>query len=335
MRLLKIVVADMLLVLGMAAIALAQWQPIGNVTAVKATPNGMELQAGRGRVRITTISPSIVRVRYAPDGTFTPEHSFRLLSDTGFSAPQVRFTDNAQSAEFATAELRVIVTKSPLNVAFLNSAGDVILQDDPKRPAVWNGKSFRLYKTMPANEHYFGLGEKSGPLDHRGQTFVNWNTDAYGYQESTDPLYQTIPFFLGLREGRAYGLFLDNTYRSSFDFGRELRDSYSFGAEGGDLDYYFFYGPEPRKVVESYTALTGRTPLPPLFALGFQQSRYSYFPEARVLWLANAFRRRRIPAAVLYLDIDYQDNNRPFTVDSQRFPHFKQMVQELAQDGFK
>ena len=128
----------------------------------------------------------------------------------------------------------------------------------------YDGAAFRIWKSMPEDEHYFGLGDKAGPLDHRNQAFTNWNTDAFGWQESTDPLYKTIPFFLALKNGKSYGIFLDNTWRSNFDFGKESRDTYSFGSDGGELDYYFFYGPRPKQVVENFTALVGRTPLPPL-----------------------------------------------------------------------
>src|SRR5438093_875005 len=83
------------------------------------------------------------------------------------------------------------------------------------------------WQTMPDDEHYFGLGDHTGPLDHREIAFTNWNTDMFGWQESTDPLYKAIPFFLAMRHGVAYGLFLDNTYRSNFDFGKEARDLYS------------------------------------------------------------------------------------------------------------
>src|SRR5204863_7746726 len=131
------------------------------------------------------------------------------------------------------------------------------------------------------------------------------------------------------RNGASYGIFLDNTFRSSFDFGKQRGDTYSFGAEGGDLDYYFINGPEPKRVVEEFTSLVGRTPLPPLFALGYQQCRYSYYPEARVREVAGEFRNRRIPGDVIYLDIDYQQNNRPFTVDGERFPTFEQMITDL------
>ena len=82
------------------------------------------------------------------------------------------------------------------------------------------------------------------------------NTDAYSWGTGTDPLYKTIPFFMGVRKGKAYGIFLDNTYRSSFEFGKLMHDAYSFGAEDGPLDYYFIYGPEPKAVVQSFTSLT-------------------------------------------------------------------------------
>ena len=131
---------------------------------------------------------------------------------------------------------------------------------------------------MPAEENYYGLGDKPGPMNRRNHAFTMWNTDVYGWQESDDPLYKTIPFFIGLRKGMAYGIFFDNTWRSSFDFGKESPDFFSFGAEGGELNYYFFAGPEPKKIVQEFTALVGRTPLPPLWTLGFQQSRYSYYP---------------------------------------------------------
>src|SRR5262249_9655905 len=111
--------------------------------------------------------------------------------------------------------------------------------------------------------------------------------------------------------------------------------AYSMAASGGALDYYFIYGPEPRQVVEQFTQLVGRTPLPPLFTLGYQQCRYSYYPESQVRNIAAEFRRRKIPADVVYLDIDYQQANRPFTVDRERFPNFQGMVRDLREEGFK
>ena len=140
----------------------------------------------------------------------------------------------------------------------------------------FHSDSYRVFKKMPMDEHYFGLGDKVGPLDRRDQAFRLWNTDAFRFQESTDPLYKSIPFFMTMRAGRSMGFLLDNTWSTSFDFGKSERNTYSFGAEGGPIDYYIFYGPDPKQVVQTYAWLTGLPPLPPLWSLGFQQSRFSY-----------------------------------------------------------
>lgn len=310
------------------------WQPIVDVSSTQQIPSGIELLSRTARVRITAISPNVLRLRYAPNGTFPGEHSFAVLP-TGVREPVgVHVEESAASVMLETGELRAKILRSPLRVLFLDKQGEVISQDLPGYPVAFNGSAFRVWKSMPEDEHYFGLGDKTGPLDHRNLAFTMWNTDAFGWQESTDPLYKDIPFFLAMRKGRAYGIFLDNTYRTSFEFGKEARDSYSFGSDGGELDYYFFYGPDPKRVIEDFTALVGREPLPPLFAVGYQQCRYSYYPESRVREIATEFRKRRIPADVIYLDIDYQEQNRPFTVDRKKFPTFEKMIQDLRAEGF-
>ena len=200
-------------------------------------------------------------------------------------------------------------------------------------PHNFSSVDFSIHKAMPSDEHYFGLGDKAGTFDRRNQAYTLWNTDI-GTQESIDPIYKSIPFFLAIGGGRNYGIFLDNTWRSWFDFGKQERDTYSFGAEGGPLNYYLIYGANPKQVVEGYTYLTGTHPLPPLWTLGFQQSRYSYTPESQIREIADRFRADKIPGDVLYLDIDYQDRNRPFTVNPQTFPNFPGLVSDLRKQHF-
>ena len=312
------------------------WTPVGSVSAMENLPNGIELSVGNGKMRLIALAGSVIRVRYAADGTFPPDQSFAVLPDSFPKSQEVSVPErHGDYVSFHTGAVEVRAYFSPVRLVFLDRDGRIISQDEPRYPLSVNGRAFRVWKTMPENEHYFGLGDKTGPLDHRNLAFTMWNTDAFGWQESTDPLYKDIPFFLAMANGQAYGVFLDNTYRASFDFGKESPDSYSFGAEGGSLDYYFFYGPDPKKVIHDFTTLVGRGELPALFALGYQQCRYSYYPEARVREVADEFRKRKIPADVLYLDIDYQQNNRPFIVDRERFPHFEGMVKGLKDEGFK
>jgi len=316
------------LLLGQISLASDGWERMGSVTSVKVLPHGVELTAGRARVRITAILPSIIRVRYSQGEEFPAKRSFAVLSNNFSEPPSVRVDQSAEAILMDSGAIQVEVRKSPLRIVFMDSNGSVVSQDQPGYPVSFKGRTFRVWKSMPQDEHYFGLGDKSGPLDHRNLAFTMWNTGAFGR-------YKSIPFFLAMRKGSAYGIFLDNTYRSNFDFGKASRDTYSFGADGGELDYYFFYGPDPKRVVGDFTRLVGRTPLPPLFALGYQQCRYSYYPESRLREVASEFRKRKIPADVVYLDIDYQQNNRPFTIDRKRFPTFEKMITDLNSEGFK
>lgn len=324
------------LLVASSALAQSGWETLGDLQSFEKKSDAVEIQAQRGRVRISALAPDVVRVRYSFGGKFSDRQSFAVLPDA-FSgkARQLQVEDSGQELSVSAGSITVRASKSPLQLSFFDANGKLISQDAPGLPPQFNGSAFKVWKAMPEDEHYFALGDKTGPMDHRNLAFTMWNTDQFGWQESTDPLYKDIPFIFGFRNGAAYGIFLDNTYRSSFDFGKERRDAYSFGADGGDLDYYFFYGPEPKSVVEQFTELVGRMPLPPLFALGYQQCRYSYYPESQVREIAAGFRQRKIPADVIYLDIDYQQNNRPFTVDRERFPNFEGMVKDLRAQGFK
>ena len=318
--------------LGCVSAFAQQWQHVGNADRVQKLPDGVELSAGQARVRVTVFREGVVRVRLAPQGSFAKDYSWAVIETP--QPPSIKIDDSKDEVRIASHAVVVRIKKSPISIEFGDSGGHAILADEPSLPMAWDGSHIRVWKRMPAEEGYYGLGDKGGPINRRGRAFTMWNSDAYGWQEFTDPLYKSIPFWIGLRQGAAYGVFFDNTYRSDFDFGKESKNYYSFGAEAGEVNYYFFAGPAPKTVLEEYTALIGRTPLPPLWSLGYQQSRYSYYPEARVREIANLLRSKRIPADAIYLDIDYQDGYRVFTVDRSRFPTFEQMIRDLRAQGF-
>jgi alpha-glucosidase len=304
------------------------------VTASRALPNGIELHAGPAIMQITALRDDIVRVRVGPAGQLPEDASWAVLPASRTAAVAVSGLHGGASVGFKTARLRVEVQKDPLTLTVTDLDGHVIVEDLPGRPIEYHGTSFRVYRKSPADEHYFGLGDKPGPIDRRNEAFTDWNTDAFGWQESTDPIYKSIPYFITFRHGIAAATFLDNTGRASFDFNKEYRDGYSFGSPTGSLDYYILYGPEPKAVVAGWAWLVGTAPMPPLWSFGYQQSRYSYYPEAEVRRIAARLRSERIPADVIWLDIDYQLKNRPFTVDPERFPHFDEMIKDLRADHF-
>jgi alpha-glucosidase len=308
------------------------WQHLGKVQRVEKLQDGVELTSGAAKVRITAFNEGVFRVRLAPTGVFAKDSSWAVIVSP--EPPVLKIEENQKEIRIITSRLIATIQKSPLLINFAEPAGSVLLADEPTLPMAWNGPRIHVWKKMPQDENYFGLGDKPGPMNRRNRSFTNWNTDAFGWQESTDPIYKTIPFFIGLMKGVAYGLFFDNTYRSSFDFGKESPDYFSFGAEGGELNYYFFAGPEPKKIIEQYSALTGRTPLPPFWTLGYQQCRYSYYPEARVREIAQLLRSKKISADTIYLDIDYQEGYAPFTINRQYFPDFEKMIADLREQGF-
>jgi alpha-glucosidase len=316
---------------GSAAIAQG-WQHVGKVQRVEKLKDGVELTAGPAKVRITAFRDGIFRVRLAPTGTFPKDSSWAMIESP--DPPAVKIEETPKQLRIIAGNVIAAVQKSPLLISFSDAAGNLLLADESSLPMAWNGQRVHAWKKMPLDDNYFGLGDKGGPMNRRNRSFTNWNTDEFGWQESTDPLYKTIPFFIGLRKGAAYGLFFDNAYRSVFDFGKESPDYFSFGAEGGELNYYFIAGPEPKEIISRYTAMTGRSPLPPLWSLGYQQCRYSYYRN-RARGKSSIRFARKIPADVIYFDIDFQDGNAPFTINREYFPTFEKMIADFRAQGMR
>jgi alpha-glucosidase len=331
--------------LGWKQATFAAWQTLGAVTQMTASTNSMELSTQSGaHVRINFVSQDVLRIRMNPHGVFATDFSYALTHATPAS---IALNIDAQpSGELliirpAGADgLRVIVHKQPsLLIDITDADGKVIVTDDPARPMAFdlqNG-AVETSKLRAATELYYGFGEKALPLSRHQQYMTMWNSDTPRYAPGLDPLYQDIPFFLALHDGKSYGVFFDNTWRSYFDMGKTDPARYSFGAGGGELNYYVFSGGverSPATVLHDYSALTGRGELPPVWALGYQQSRYSYTPQARVEEVARTFRAKKIPADVIYLDIDYMQGFRVFTWSQRDFPAPEKMLRELHDEGF-
>ncbi|CAN5652694.1 glycoside hydrolase family 31 protein [soil metagenome] len=321
--------------------AQAAWRGAGDVSDVVRRADGVVLTLTSGaRASITFISPTVVRVRLAPRGTFERDQSY-AIETAGRKAVNTVVRETAEAITISMPEgATVSVRRRPFLVTLLDSRGRIVVEDDPARPTSFDPEtdSVECSKRRAETETYYGLGEKAMPMSRHTQQVVMWNTDTYAYPNGLDPIYQSIPFFLALHEGRAYGLFLDNTYRTYFDMGKTAPERYTFGAAGGELNYYLFTGGlerSPKEVLRNYTELTGHTPLPPIWALGYQQSRWSYFPESRVREIVRRFREGRIPADVIYLDIDYMDGYRIFTWDKSRFPDPGKMISDFRADGFR
>ena len=323
---------------------IAGWRDVGRVTSVtKSKTNGVILATSSGaKVLVEFFGVSVVRIRIAPSGQFERDFSYAIDGMDRFATPKTTVSQTASTVTLTKFDSTlVVIQKSPFSVSITDDTGKPVIQNDARHPTGFDLATGEIQTTMlrrSETETYYGFGEKAfAEMSRNGKFIVNWNTDTFSYPIGTDPVYQSIPFFTALYDGRAYGLFFNNTFRTWFDMGAKSPGSYSFGANGGELDYFVFTGSKdksPKEVLADYATLTGKTPLPPIWALGNQQSRWSYFPESRVREIADGFRKNKIPADVIYLDIDYMDGYRVFTWDKTRFPDPPKLISDLKKDGF-
>lgn len=288
---------------------------------------------------VNLISPEIFQLTYYLEGDVRSGFSYAVNPD--FDPPTVDYTFEEKKTHYVieTDSLVAKIAKKQLLVDFYDTKGNILCEDEDgfyRRESLMKGISeLKVTKKAPRGVRYFGLGDKAVDVDLRGRAYENWNTDSYAYKRGDDPLYRSIPFYLGLIEDRGYGIFMDNTYRTRFSFDRQKDRVSSFSARGGVMNYYFIYGPELNAVTERYTKLTGTPEMPPLWALGYHQCRWSYYPESRVRELADTFRKKNIPCDAIYLDIDYMDEYRCFTWNKELFPNPKKMIADLKKQGFK
>lgn len=306
--------------------------PVGDLEKVTIGEQDIVFKTTNAYGKVTVYSPSVIRVR------LDKQELGRDFSYAVVGVPEktmTNITQDSQTVTIKTDSLKVIVTKQPYAIAFYTPDGQLISADEKGLTTSWTGQTVTTYKKMQDGEHFIGLGEKTGNLDRRGSGYTNWNSDTYAYSISQDPIYSTIPFYIGIHHHLNYGVFLDNTYQSDFNFGASNNRFSSFGARGGEMNYYFIYHKRAADIITSYTYLTGRMPLPPLWSLGYQQNRYSYYPEAEVMRIAHTLRENKIPADGITLDIHYMDRYQLFTWNKERFPNPAGMNAELQKLGFR
>ncbi|WP_152395520.1 glycoside hydrolase family 31 protein [Paenibacillus guangzhouensis] len=309
----------------------ALWQHLGEFTALEQEGNAYICRGTKGSAAIVFLSDNVFRAKIFHGEQVDLTTTVAVLPQSG--SVNVSVSEEAERVVFRTMSIQVAMDKRDLSLAVEDLNGRLIMQ---QQPVAWNarGEMHALY-AMPEDSHFYGLGEKTSFLDKRGEKYTNWNTDVYApHVPEIEALYESIPLLIHMVDGRSYGLFLDNPGRSDFDM-RSQETLFKIGCSTGAYDLYFIHGPELKDVVKRYTGLTGRMDLPPKWAIGYHQSRYSYMNQQEVLELARTFRAKQIPCDVIYLDIHYMDEYRVFTFDPVRFPDPEGMIEELRGMGIR
>lgn len=327
----KLIVSVILL--AMAYFATAQQYPdnsLGNLKKLTKGKNSLTIETTNGIAQVTVYSPEIIRVRInkqLPAGDF----SYAVVGQP--VECKVKILETEGQILVITDSLRLQVSTDPVRFTFTTHDGKQVINEDDTFGTTWVGEEVTTFKKLQEGEKFIGLGEKTGNLDRRGEGYMNWNSDVPGYGVNHDPIYASFPFYIGIHHNVAYGIYFDNTHKSYFNFGASNDRFSSFGADAGEMNYYFIGGNSVCEIIQNYTYLTGRMPMPPIWSLGFQQSRWSYYPDSQVMDIARTFRDKKIPLDVLYLDIHYMDAYKVFTWHPERFPNPSKMVGDLSNMG--
>jgi alpha-glucosidase len=324
-----------------------RYEPLGAGELLDHNDASLRLRAGSTTVEVTALAPDLYRVGMFPAGG-PPRYDSEAIAREDWEPVEVSMQESDEELTLSTIAATARISLNPLRIGFSDASGREFAVDDRElgmgavetaNADIFSeplGSPVRLYKRREAGERYFGCGERTSGLEKTGSYQVFYNVDPpLGHTASFNNLYSSIPFTLSLANGKAHGLFFDNTHRVEFDLALTNEEHAYYGAEGGAIVYYVFCGPTPADVVDRYTELTGRTPMPPLWSLGNQQCRYSYMNQEEVREIASGFREHDIPCDVIYLDIHYMDGYRVFTWNNDRFPDPQGLISDLEEKGFR
>ncbi|RPH93504.1 DUF5110 domain-containing protein [candidate division KSB1 bacterium] len=292
--------------------------------------NEWQFAAGVPKMTVTMYADNIIKVSLYPDGLIQPDTSDVVTLPPG--NPGWLWTRNDSSMLFIlpSGGIHLNVSFYPLRLAF--GLGEAPATDTCS--FFWNGASRGLRKKMSAGERIYGGGERALPLNRRGQLLTSYNSPDYCYGFGAADLSITIPFLLSSRN---WGIYFDDPYPATMDIGNTSPDWLKYTAEGGRLSFYFIAGNNPASVLEHYTELTGRQPLPPLWALGYLQSRFGYHNVGEARALVNAFRNEHIPLDAIILDLYWFGWGQmgDFDWDYSQWPDPADMMRDFDSVGVK
>lgn len=303
----------------------------GRLIEVQTVPGGASFVFERAGLEAVYLATDLVRFSWEPGQPPLPY----ALEDRKWNPPEINVSQTAEGFHIVSPAIRITVHP---NGAVTSSDGrgvEIRSVNPPRFKPASHGPTWTEAIRLRSEEHLYGLGEHTAPLNLRGRTFTFWNSDPSGsYGPGDDPIYMTFPVYMGMHSGGSYLVFYENAHPGIFSSPvapPEPTDA-QITFTGGMLRTYLMIG-APQQLLERYTELTGRPPLPPRWSLGYHQSRWGYKTEAEVRALASEFACQEMPVSAIHLDIDYMDGYRVFTVDRRRFPDLKRLAADLETQG--
>ncbi len=307
----------------------------GNLVQASEISNGAQFDFDKASLEVQFLAEGVTRLTWTP-GSLPLPYGLRRTEWMGAAANLSR---HGQQWMLSSPGLKIEV-KSDGALRFTYPDGRMI---HAQRPPAWQGDpqspAWTAVAELAPEECIYGLGEQTWNLNRRGAQARMWNTDPYGaYGFGDDPIYMPMPVYLGLHIQGSYLVFYENYHPALFEFDplgkKDPGPLARFAFEAGALRYYLISG-DLKRVMERFSDLTGRPNLPPLWSLGYHQSRWGYKRAEDIRAVAQGFRQQDMPLSAIHLDIDYMDGFRVFTVDPERFPDLGGLARELQSEGIK
>ncbi len=292
------------------------------------------------------VTPRAVRLRMRTGVEVRPAAASLMLVAEPKSDGSWKHEPVPGGHRYASAFGSVTVTEKPWHVEFRDARGRLLTHTQhtsdyantlvPALPFCFVRRSSDFSRSVGAvfslssGEKLFGTGESFTRLDKRGQRVVLWTNDANGAEN--ERMYKPIPFFLS---SRGYGMFVHTSAPATFDMGATFQGSNALLLGDDELDLFVFLG-SPKEILDEYTKLTGKAPMPPLWSFGLWMSRISYFSEEEVRAVAARLRQERIPSDVIHLDTGWfeTDWRCDYEFSKTRFPDPAKMIADLKREGF-
>jgi alpha-glucosidase len=301
---------------------------IGAFSHYEKTPHGWRFEFAGGAVVIELLQEDVARITWTP-GTLPIPYA---LVETIWEPIHTTLNQSEDSFSLSTPALSIDLSLDG-SLTFRQSNGQPLRRVLPP----WrHGDGWIETCQLTGDEHLYGLGEQAGRLNLRNESHEIWNQDPGGsYGRDADPLYMPLPCYFSLQESSSYLIFYENYHRAVFGPGIDPEpgtSTYQAAFSGGSLRYYFIPGSAP-EVLERFSQLTGTSPLPPVWSLGYHQSRWGYKSQAEIEALVAGFKENDLRLSAVHLDLDFMDDRRGFTIDEHSFPDMAGLAHTLAKSS--
>jgi alpha-glucosidase len=320
--------------------------PPSGLSFVEKNQNGVILASRDKAVRIDFIRDDVLRLKISSKGAmdYSPTHA--VINDK-ISPVTFELKNHEKCLVLTAKEMEVRIRLDLFSIDIYRSDRSEVFTSLDSKAYLTSGDKWAIIRNKKVKDLFLGFGQRTGPMNQNGRYLQMWNFNIWhldknyqgrsvdNFNTKQDPYYISVPFFYRLDGDNpelASGSFVDNGYRLHYDF--HDPNTYSIVGDGGQLTEYIFAGPSLRGILERYTELTGRMETPPLWSLGYHQSRWAPYSTKDFMAIAETCRKRYLPCDAIWFDIDYMDHFKIFTWDRKKIPSPEKLIEEMRRRGF-